>query len=281
MKAARRPYRPSYLVVGSGLLHLAAVAAVLRWPATWPAWSTAILANHGLLTAAGLWPRSRLLGPNLRRLPLAAEGQPRAVALTFDDGPEPAVTPRVLEMLDRAGVAATFFLVGERAAQQPGLVREIAAAGHAVANHTWSHRKAFALLPPGAMAAELDRAQDVLATLTGTAPAYFRPPAGIRSVLLEPLLARRGLFLASWTRRGLDAFARDAGAVHRRLVRGLAPGDILLLHDGQLTSTQRRQSAAGEPLVIAALSQLLQTLSTMRLTSVSLTPDHVAAGHPA
>lgn len=275
MRPNRRPFRPSPLVVGSGALHAGALAAVLRWPTSWPSVALAVLANHVVLALAGLWPRGSLLGPNLRRLRQNGESSSRTVALTFDDGPEPDVTPRVLELLARAGARATFFLIGERAAREPVLVREIADAGHAIANHTWSHSKAFALLPPRAMSAEIDRAQDLLATSTGAPPLFFRPPAGFQNVLLEPLLARRGLHLASWTRRGLDAFAQNADAVYRRL-SPLSAGDILLLHDGQLTGTQRKLSAEGRPLVISVLPRLLEDLERERLSSVALGPEQLS-----
>jgi peptidoglycan/xylan/chitin deacetylase (PgdA/CDA1 family) len=270
MSATRRTFRPSPLLVGSGLLHVGVLAALVRWPTLWSSLLLTLLADHALITVAGLWPRSTLLGPNCRRLGDAGSRQ-RAVALTFDDGPEPGVTPQVLDLLERAGARATFFLIGERAAREPGLVRAIADAGHTIANHTWSHSKAFALLPPRAIAAELDRTQDLLATLTGNSPVFFRPPAGIRNVLLEPLLARRGLHLASWTRRGLDAFAHDAETVYRRLAYALSPGDILLLHDGQLTGVQQRRSSSQGPLALAVLPRLLETLARKRLTSMALT----------
>jgi peptidoglycan/xylan/chitin deacetylase (PgdA/CDA1 family) len=230
----------------------------------------ALLADHLLLTAGGLWPRSTWIGPNITRFGGASAHAAPAVALTFDDGPEPAVTPKVLDLLERAGARATFFLIGERAERRPELVRAIVERGHAVGNHTWSHSKAFALLPPRSAALEIDRAQELLATLTGAPPVFFRPPAGIRNVFLEPILARRGLHLASWTRRGLDAFANDADAVYRRLTASLAAGDVLLLHDGQLTRAQRL-GLRGEPLVTSVLGRLLDTLAREGLTSVPLT----------
>jgi peptidoglycan-N-acetylglucosamine deacetylase len=272
-----RSFRPSPLLVGSGLLHLAAVAAFARWPTIWPSLTLTLLADHLLVATAGMLPRSTLLGPNLRRLQGADEGPRRSVALTFDDGPEPGVTPAVLDLLDRAGARATFFLIGERATREPGLVRAIADRGHAVGNHTWSHSKAFALQGPRRIAAELDRTQEVLETLTGKRPVLFRPPAGIRSVFLEPLLARRGLHLVSWTRRGFDAFARDPDVVYHRLSRALSPGDILLLHDGQLTAAQRRTSARSTPLVLKVLPRLLDGFAQQRLTSVPLVPGMVAS----
>jgi peptidoglycan/xylan/chitin deacetylase (PgdA/CDA1 family) len=193
-----------------------------------------------------------LLGPNHTRLPAPAATR-RAVALTFDDGPDPEVTPRVLDLLDAAGTRATFFCIAERARAHGGLVREIVARGHDVQNHSHGHRHHFALLGPGAMAREIDRAQQVLADLTGQRPHCFRAPAGLRNPFLDPALHRLDLHLVSWTRRGFDTTTGDSPRVLQRLVQGLAAGDILLLHDGHA-----RRSAQGVAVVLEVLPALLQ-----------------------
>ena len=110
--AARRPWRPAPLIRGSVALHLAAAGAALARPQWWPWALSAVVADHVLLGAVGLWPRSKLLGPNWTRLPEA--GGAAAIAITFDDGPDPDVTPRVLALLDEHRARATFFCVGER-----------------------------------------------------------------------------------------------------------------------------------------------------------------------
>lgn len=182
--------------------------------------------DHLVIAAAGSLPRASLLGPNVSRLP--AE---RDVFLTFDDGPDPERTPRVLDLLDEAGLGASFFCIGRRAREFPEIVREISARGHAVENHTWSHRHSFAFSRYGYVAREVDRAQEALTELSGRPPRWFRAPAGICNPWVEPVLARRGLTLISWTRRGLDAVDDDADRITRRLVGGMGPGDVLLLHD--------------------------------------------------
>src|SRR5258707_1122590 len=132
---ALRDYPP--LVSGSIALHGAA-AGLLAWqPASWPWVAGVVVADHLALTAAGLWPRSSLLGPNWTRLPA---GSPAArVALTIDDGPHPEVTPRVLDQLDAAGARATFFCVGAQVRRHPVLSRAIVARGHAIENHSEHH----------------------------------------------------------------------------------------------------------------------------------------------
>ncbi|MFC5303234.1 polysaccharide deacetylase family protein [Azospira restricta] len=257
-------WQPSPAYTASAALHVAAAAGVAVAPALWPWALAAIIADHALLTVAGLLPRSTLLGPNVRRLPddAAARGE---VALTIDDGPEPTVTPQVLDLLDAAGARASFFVVGAEAKRHPALLREIVARGHAVENHSMHHLRRFAALGPGRMRAEIVDAQHCLADLTGRAPTFFRPTAGLRSPLLEPILAALDLHLASWTRRAYDTRRGDAAVVHDALARNLAGGDVLLLHDGNAART-----TDGRPVILAALPKLLDTLAQRQLRSVTL-----------
>jgi peptidoglycan/xylan/chitin deacetylase (PgdA/CDA1 family) len=119
-------------------LHVGAVAATAVHPHFWP-WSLgAVAANHATITLAGLWPRSSLLGPNWTRLPPEAASH-NAVAISIDDGPDPATTPRVLDILDAHCAKATFFCIGQRVERFPGLAREISDRGHAIENHTFRH----------------------------------------------------------------------------------------------------------------------------------------------
>jgi len=244
--------------------HVAGLGALAAAPRLWPWCVAALAADHVALNAAGLLPRGRLLGPNLVRLPREEAARGR-VALTFDDGPDPEVTPRVLDLLDARGAKGTFFVIGERAARRPDLVREIAARGHALGNHTWSHPVGFYFLAPRRIAREIDDVQRLVAELCGAAPRHFRAPAGIRSALLEPLLARRGMTLATWTRRGFDAACGDPRTVARRLLRGLAAGDLLLLHDGA-----PRRAPDGTPVSLAVLPRLLDEIERRGLSAAPL-----------
>jgi peptidoglycan/xylan/chitin deacetylase (PgdA/CDA1 family) len=248
--AARWPAPP--LVTTSIGLHAAAAGAAVLVPDA-AGWALGgVVLNQLALTAAGLWPRSTLLGPNHTRLPAAAAAR-GAVALTLDDGPDPEVTPRVLDLLDAHGVRASFFCIAARAARHPALVRAIVARGHCVQNHTHGHRHHFALLGPRALQREIGRAQDVLGDLTGVRPHAFRAPAGLRNPFLDVVLHRLNLQLVSWTRRGFDTTSADPQKVLARLARHLAAGDILLLHDGH-----SRRTAAGRPVVLDVLPPLLE-----------------------
>lgn len=259
-----RPWNPSPTLKASFALHGAAAIGTLAAPALWPWALAAVVANHALLTTAGLLPRSTLLGANLTHLPTpaAARGE---IALTIDDGPDPEVTPQVLDLLDAAGVKASFFCIGHRARENPALCREIVARGHRVENHGDSHSKAFAFFGPGRMRTDIARAQQTLADITGNAPRFFRATAGLRNPFLDPVLASLDLQLASWTRRPFDTREANADTVLTRLTKDLAAGDILLLHDGHAAHTP-----SGQPVILAVLPQLLATLAEGRLTPVTL-----------
>ncbi|MBK8739054.1 MAG: polysaccharide deacetylase family protein [Betaproteobacteria bacterium] len=260
----RPSWRPTPVLAASIGLHLAALLAIGIDPAHWQWAAAALLANHALLTAIGLWPRSRLLGPNLSRLPAAAAARGE-IALTIDDGPDPAVTPQVLDLLDAHGARATFFCIGMNVERYPDLARDIVRRGHAVENHAHHHGWHFAFQGVGGLTRELAAAQSAIARVTGVAPLLFRAPAGLRSPLLDPVLCRMGLLLASWTRRGFDTVHSDQDTVRRRLLRGLAAGDILLLHDGNAART-----AAGTPLILEVLPQLLCAIQAAGLKPVTL-----------
>jgi peptidoglycan-N-acetylglucosamine deacetylase len=257
-------WRPPPLTAATALLHASASAALVTLPETWPFAIGAIAGNHVLLAFAGLRPRSSLLGPNLTRLPqpAAARGE---VALTIDDGPDPAVTPQVLDILDHHGAKASFFCVGDHALRHPDLCREIVRRGHAVENHSQSHSHFFAAFGPRRIAADVDAGQQTLRAITGETPRFFRPTAGLRNLFLDPVLARRGLPLVTWTRRGFDTRERRADVVFERLAHGLGAGDILTLHDGNAART-----AAGVPVILEVLPRLLNAIQDAGLRAVTL-----------
>ena len=262
-------WKPTPLVAGSMGLHALAGASALLGPEAWPWAIGAVAVNHVVLGAIGLWPRSTLLGANLTRLPDAAIAR-RELCITFDDGPDPEVTPRVLDILEAHGARASFFCIAENATRHPELCREIARRGHAVENHSREHPMNFALRGMGGMRREITAAQSDLAALTGRVPLFFRPPAGLRSPLLDPVLHDVGLRLVSWTRRGFDTQHADVDGVFQRLVENLAAGDILLMHDGHCART-----ADGVPVVLQVLPRLLDHAKSLGLRAVTL--EHATA----
>lgn len=153
------------------------------------------------------------------------------IALTFDDGPNPASTPRFVETLNAYGVSATFFMLGCMVARAPALSRSIVESGHEVAVHGWSHHNLM-LRGPRATYADLDRARSVLAELTGQVPRFFRPPHGLFSS--SALLAARRLDLTPvlWTCFGQDWTPQTTPeSILGRLRPGLNGGATILLHD--------------------------------------------------
>lgn len=261
------PWQPRPAIRLSAWAHATATIAVAAQPELWPAALGAVALNHALLGGLGLWPSSLLLGQTLCRLPEPAAGR---VALTFDDGPDPETTPRVLDLLARHGARATFFCIGARAERHPALVRAMLAAGHAVGNHTMHHPYGFAARTLRGQRAEVAAAQAVLAG-TGPVPTLFRAPAGLRSPLTDPVLHEFGLTHVSWTRRACDTRIADPARVLRRLTVGLAGGDILLLHDGNAA-----RDADGVPVVLPALAALLPLLAARGLSPVALSAPATA-----
>jgi peptidoglycan/xylan/chitin deacetylase (PgdA/CDA1 family) len=249
-------WKPMPLVRVSELVHAAAIVLLAVEPQAWP-WALGLLAaNHVVLACAILSPNDQLLGPNLSSLPASAAARGE-ICLTFDDGPDPEVTPRVLDLLDRFRAKGSFFCIGERAAAHPELVRGIARRGHSVENHSYHHHMAFSVLGTAWLKPQVEAAQETLTLLAGRPPAFFRAPAGFRSPLLHFVLSNLGLRYVSWTRRGFDTVSRDPRRILRRLTRGLAAGDVLLLHDSA-------------PIVLDVLPALLGELAARGLRSVSL-----------
>lgn len=262
--AGRLPWWLTPQLATVALLHTAALVALLAAPPHWPAVLGVVLAFNLVIFIATLWPRSRLLGPNLLRLPAASAARGE-IALTFDDGPNPAITPAVLDLLDTHGAKATFFCIARHAEAQAGLCREILRRGHAVENHSLAHRHHFAALGPAGYLHEIRDSQQVLTQACGVHPVFFRAPAGFRNPFLWVALRRYGLTLASWTRRGFDTTARDPAIVRTRLLRGLRAGDILLLHDGQ-----PGRSRSGRPIVFDVLPDVLAAIQGAGLKPVTL-----------
>jgi peptidoglycan-N-acetylglucosamine deacetylase len=260
----RGRWRAAPLLYASAAVHVGSAVALLTRPRAWPWALSALLVNHAVLAGAGLWPRSQLLGPNWTRLPARSAGS-GAVAITIDDGPDPAVTPQVLAQLDQFQVRASFFCVGERVLRYKDLAQEIVRRGHCIENHSQSHRHNFSLLGPAGMRGEISKAQDSIYEVTGSRPNFFRAPAGLRNPFLDPVLRSLELHLASWTRRGFDTVNGNADAVYERLTAPLQAGDILLLHDGNAARNRH-----GEAVILKVLPRLLETLEARKLRPITL-----------
>jgi peptidoglycan/xylan/chitin deacetylase (PgdA/CDA1 family)/2-polyprenyl-3-methyl-5-hydroxy-6-metoxy-1,4-benzoquinol methylase len=176
-----------------------------------------------------------LLAPLMPRLgfflPIISRGPRRpAVALTFDDGPDPEVTPRLLELLDRHQARATFFVTGVNAERHPQLVREILARGHTIGNHTYHHSPFVMLQGSRKLRREIVDAQRVLKGF-GVTPRAFRPPVGVTNPHLWRILLEEGMFCVNFSCRALDFGNRRVDGLSARLLAQASPGDIILMHD--------------------------------------------------
>ena len=257
----RRAWRPGIAIWLSAGFHISAMLALLARPHWWPSILTALVLNHVVLGLIGVWPRSRLLGANMLRLPDAAASR-HEIALTFDDGPDPDVTPKVLDILDSHQAKASFFVIGDKAAAHPELIREIVKRGHSIENHSRKHSSFFGFFAWTALREDIGTAQEIIAGITGQAPAFFRAPMGIRNPLVDPVIARLGLRYITWTRRGFDTVTGDPAVVLQRLTRDLSAGDILLLHD--------RRTRHQRAMVLEVLPALLNRIAAAGLKPVSL-----------
>jgi peptidoglycan/xylan/chitin deacetylase (PgdA/CDA1 family) len=210
------------------------------------------LAAVGGLAAAGwvgyAWTAHLAALGCVRRGPRAG----RRLALTFDDGPDPVWTPRVLDLLRARDVRATFFLVGERAARAPDVVRRLVDEGHEVASHSWSHR-ALWLCGPRATDAEVGRAHDVLGRLAGRAPRHFRPPWGMVNWALFPALRRHGERCVFWSLQPEGLRPTPAPRQVARVLGRAHPGAIVDLHDAEGTAGAPRRLLEALPPMLDGL----------------------------
>lgn len=157
-------------------------------------------------------------------------GDRRAVALTFDDGPDPITTPALLKLLRDRRAVATFFVTGERVARHPELVAAMAAGGHGIGNHSFRHDPLGAFRGVRTMAAEVDATQRALKSI-GVEPFAYRPPMGITTPRLRRALAGSGMFVVNFSRRAWDGGNRRIGRLSGRILKRVRPGDIVLLHE--------------------------------------------------
>jgi peptidoglycan-N-acetylglucosamine deacetylase len=199
-----------------------------------------------LASAAGVYawgavaPSSQLFGQTIRRM-----SDPKNLAITFDDGPNPRITPSLLDLLERYDTRATFFLIGRHVRAFPSLAKEIAFRGHAVGNHTETHPH-LTFLSPRRVAAELESCRDAIQAVTGQQPRWMRPPFGFRGPQVGRAVRRSGCAgMVMWSALAWDWKVQPAANVIRRLAR-VAGGDILLLHDGdhRVLEGDRRHTVA-------------------------------------
>ena len=243
-------------------LLVAAMASALMLFVTPPIWiGLALLFGYVAVILAGVMiPRLAMFAPVIWRV---RNGRSEVV-LTFDDGPQPESPRKVLATLNRFGAHATFFVLASKALAAPEVLREIAAAGHEIGVHGDRHDRLLSFRHPDRIASDVERAQGAVAAATGQQPRLFRPPMGHISPRTALVAGRLGLTLVGWSVRGRDGLSRTtAAAVLSRVVAGLRPGAIVLLHDASERSPR-------EPAGVAALPAILEETRRRGLRCVSL-----------
>ena len=165
-------------------------------------------------------------------LPVISRGQAETeeIALTFDDGPSPLSTPVLLDLLARHNLHATFFVIGEKAAQYPELIQSILDRGHTIGNHSWNHDYFLMLRRPRKLQQDIHNSQEILKRY-GVKPLVFRPPAGITGSRLSKVLSVEGLITVNYSCRAFDRGNRNIHNLAGKILNRLQPGDIIMLHD--------------------------------------------------
>jgi peptidoglycan-N-acetylglucosamine deacetylase len=202
----------------------------------------AVLATGGVAAYGAVYPRAQLFGSTICRT-----NSPRKLAITFDDGPNPAITPRLLDLLDRYQAKATFFVIGRFVRECPDLVKETAARGHVIGNHTDAHRN-LTWLSPSQVTVELRLCHHAITNAIGAPAKWFRPPYGFRNPWVIPAATELGCKTAMWTLIPGDWLERPAEWLMRRMQpitthaqhtathgpnsAATGTGDVLCLHDG-------------------------------------------------
>ncbi len=184
-------------------------------------------ATAGILLHGAYHPNSPVFGPALGR----GDRSRRRIYLTFDDGPGPRGTERILDILGGAGVPAAFFQVGRHVRRFPEIARRVAEAGQEIGNHTMTHRKLHCA-GPETIRRELAEAGAAIAGETGVTPRCFRAPHGLRNPFVTGAARRAGCTVVGWTFGVWDSARPGAATIRDRVRRGLRPGAIVLLHDG-------------------------------------------------
>jgi peptidoglycan/xylan/chitin deacetylase (PgdA/CDA1 family) len=186
--------------------------------------------------------------------------------LTFDDGPHPVHTRKVLDILDAKKAKATFFVIAKKAEAHPDVVREVLARGHAVGLHSYEHDRLFSMRAPSRVKADLTRGVSALEAILGARPELFRPPVGHTSPGIARVCDELDLVIVGWSVRARDGLGKaSAGQVAARVRGGLADGAIVALHDA-------RERGEEEPASVGALPEILEAISEARLDVVALDP---------
>jgi peptidoglycan/xylan/chitin deacetylase (PgdA/CDA1 family) len=244
------PVRFALYTASAGVLVMTARAFAGRAPPL--LWAIAILVAYAALVLGGVFVlRWRVFADAIVRGPRGARG----IALTFDDGPDPVHTPRILDLLDARGARATFFVVGRKVEEHPEVLRAMVERGHAVGLHSYAHDRLFALRGERRVREDLSRGIAALEKVTGERPLLFRPPIGHTNPVIARVADSMDLTVVGWSvgaRDGLASAKKDA--VVARVRAGLHDGAIVLMHDADEKGTREPVAVRALPLVLDAIA---------------------------
>ncbi|MDP9150741.1 MAG: polysaccharide deacetylase family protein [Myxococcota bacterium] len=254
------PARLALHIATIGILAMTVRALLVRPPGF--AAALGVFAGYLLLLMGGVFVlRWRVFVDAVVRGPKGVRG----VVLTFDDGPHPLWTPRILDALRRSGVTATFFLVGRKVEEHPDVVRAILEEGHSLGVHSYEHDRLFALRGSRRVRRDLERGIASIEAVAGRRPHLFRPPVGLTNPIIARVADDLDLTVVGWTVRGRDGWAlARAEEVVARICRGLQDGAIVLLHDAP-------ERGDREPAAVQALPAIVDAIAARGLDVVPLT----------
>jgi peptidoglycan-N-acetylglucosamine deacetylase len=218
------------------------------------------LGAHALLMADGIFrPASPILYPTLVR---GRTDQPQ-VSLTFDDGPDPEITPGLLDILAEHQARASFFVIGRQLEKSLALGERMLNEGHELGNHSWQHSRLQNFYSAAGHGLEIDRCSQLIRSLTRSErEPLYRPPVGLKSPAMARAAHKRQLTAVAWSIHSRDTIVRDANRIARNVLRRIRPGDIVLLHDGHDLERRHR------PIIHQIVPLLLRGLRELGLRSV-------------
>jgi len=168
----------------------------------------------------------------------SGDGGKKEIALSFDDGPDPAFTPVILDLLKAEGVETIFFCIGKKIPDNEGILQRIIAEGHLIGNHSYSHHHLFDLFSPEKMHDDLQEMNAITKALTGLTPKFFRPPYGVTNPNLKKAVEQGNYTSIGWNLRSLDTVIRDENRLLQKVLKRVKPGSILLFHDTSETTVK-------------------------------------------
>lgn len=247
-----------YLATAAGLGLL--LRTLLKGPV--PLWIAlgAFFAYLAVAAAGVFFPRLQMF---TRAVSRGSSKVPR-IALTFDDGPHPVHTPKVLDALERAGARATFFVIGCKVQDHPEIAAEIVRRGHEIGIHSLVHDRLLAARGSKRIVADLEATREAVRKATGQTPMLFRPPVGVTSPRIEEAVNKLDLTVVAWSVRGYDGLrGARPDRVARRIAASLRPGSIVLMHDAAERGDE-------EPAGVSALPAVLEAIASTKLEAVGV-----------